>query len=215
MSTGRFKSRVPLASAVLVLGLSVAACGRDDGPAAQPTPGSSAARSEIRKQFPVLAEARTPADTFPLKAAPSQSRSGGASLKNPLGQANLDQSRKALETIDGNTVYLVPTEASVCAVLVTGNPDQAVIPGCSDRSRLDAQTSAEPAQANVDCTGDGKDVPTCKCTILFGLAPRGINRATARLPDGRSVEGKVANNAYAVELDGSPAPADVELQANK
>lgn len=211
MNTGQLKSRIALVSAVLVVGLSVGACGRDEGPAPQPTPGSSAAPSDIRDQFPVLAKPRTPADAFPQKAAPSQSRSGGGRLKNPLGQASLDQSRKALETKDGNAVYLVPTEASVCAVLVTGSSDQAIIPSCSDPSRLDAQTSADPAQAKVDCTGDGKGVPTCKHTILFGLAPRGTNRATARLPDGRSVEGKVANNAYAFELDGSTAPGDVDL----
>lgn len=212
MSTGHLESRAALASAILVLGLSVAACGRDNGPAAQPTPGSSAAPSDIRDQFPVLAEPRTPADTFPQKAAPSQSRSGGGSLKNPLGQASLDQSRKALDTKDGNTIYVVPTEASVCAVLVTGTSDQVIIPSCSDPSRLDAQqTSADSAQAKVGCTGDGKGVPKCKHTILFGLAPRGTNRATARLPDGRSVEGKVANNAYAFELDSSTARGDVEL----
>lgn len=100
--------------AVVGVGVVLTACGREsDAPSSR---SSLAAQADPEQALPVLARERRESDALPTrKDMPSRSQLSGGELENPVTEANFAESRRALTTDDGDTVYVIPYTTTLLA----------------------------------------------------------------------------------------------------
>jgi hypothetical protein len=131
--------------------------------------------------FGVLRRTRTDNDALDRAAA----QVVAAGIEDSLA-ANPAQSRRALATDTGATLYVLPAQGALCLVASAG---------------VDTCNTTEAARAGyvlvVSPIGIGG-------TRVAGIAPDGVDSATLAMKDGSELTTKVSDNVYAFETGGSP-----------
>jgi hypothetical protein len=149
---------------------------------AEPVSGPDAAQ---RGSFGVLRRARTGNDSLDQVAA--QAIASG--FQDSLG-ANPAQSRRALTTDAGATLYVLPAHGAVCLTSSAG---------------VDTCNTTEAAREGYVLITSGIGIGGAR---IAGMTPDGVETVTLAMKDGSQLTTKVSDNVYAFEIAGTPDEAD-------
>jgi hypothetical protein len=150
-----------------------------------------------------LRRARTAADVLPADIADYLE---WASIRG----VNPDLSRRVL-TEAGRALYVLPGRGAACIVLTGGGG--ATGPMCASPEELTTDRGS-PGVVHTGCDAEGgAGVPRCGAALVFGMVPDGVEDVAVRLSSGTVEAGRVAGNAYLVDVPGDPVRVEYETSA--